>query len=243
MILETFLSCAGACTIQGSVLFWIKPIMKNQHVYGGSFIQRFKVLSQDPDRFRFYRGFLPSVIKGSIGRTTDITLYNLLSKKYENTNYVPFICGFLSSIVKVSLMPLDTISNVYQVHGKDGKKYIKGNLYRGTLAYGAIHAISSSLWLLSYSHLKNHNHFSNENLNHIYTGLGCSIITDTIVNPIRVTKTNIQAFSKEYAYLDVIQSLKGSFYRGFQSRLLFNSLNSSLFVLFWKNLEEQFSLV
>ena len=140
-------------------------------------------------------------------------------------------------------MPLDTISNIYQVHGKDGTNHIKGNLYRGTLAYGAIHAISSSMWLLSYSHLKNHNHFSNENLNYIYTGFGCSFITDTIVNPIRVIKTNRQAFSKEHTYLDIIQSLKGSFYRGFQSRLVFNSLNSSLFVLFWQNLEKQFSLV
>ena len=62
MLFETFVSCSGACFFKGSFLYWVKPIMKTQYVYGWSIHDTIKVLRQDPDRFRFFRGFMISTL-------------------------------------------------------------------------------------------------------------------------------------------------------------------------------------
>lgn len=240
MIYETFISCSSACAIQSSLLYWIKPIIKNQHIYGDSLLKTYTILSSDKDIFRFYRGFVPHIIKSGIGRTADITLYKKLSTTIDNNKYTSLISGGCSSIIKIATMPLDTVSNIYQVHGKYGINYINGNLYRGTVAYGLTHGLSTSIWLYSYNYLKNDNHFSNNNLNHIYNGFFSSFITDIIVNPLRVIKTNKQVLNTKNTYHNILTNLKGQFYRGFKTRLFYNGINSSLFVLLWQNLEDKF---
>lgn len=242
MINDVMISCSSACVIQCSTLYWMRPIIKNQYIYGGSFINTFKVLWKDHDRLRFYRGFLPSVMKGCTGKTADIALFTYLNKSIERKEYVPLVAACCASSIKMALMPLDTISNIYQVHGIKGKSEIKGNLYRGTMMYGTIHAISSSIWLSCFTNVRSHCHFKNDNLNHMYTGFTCSLLTDIIVNPLRIIKTKKQAFSQNRTYKELYKSIKGSFYNGFGTRLLYNGINSALFVLFWQNLEKKFTL-
>ena len=81
-------------------------------------------------------------------------------------------------------------------------------------------------------------------MNYLFSGFTCSLLTDTTVNPLRVIKTHKQAFSLEKSYLDIIKNMinhkgKGSsgFYRGYVTRLAYNAINGSLFVLLWQNLE------
>lgn len=240
---ETFAACLTASAIQGSALFWMKPIIKSQYVYGTSLTDTFTYLKNDGGFLRFYRGFLPSVLKSGIGRTSDITIYTKINEKYSNNYYYSsFVSGCISAAVKIAILPLDTISNIYQVHGKHGDKHIKGNLYRGALAYGSIHCISSSTWLLSYSYLKEKKVFHNKNMNYLFTGFTCSLITDTIINPIRVVKTHKQAFAKNQSYYEIIKNMisdnvGAGLYRGYNIRLGYNAVNGALFVLLWQNLE------
>ena len=238
MITDTFLACTSACALQSSCFFWIKPIMKNQHVYGDSIKKTFFALKKEADFFRFYRGFIPALLKSSIGRTSDITIYKYLQQHYDKSKELSsLVGGITSSVIKVSIMPLDTISNTLQVHGKNGYKHLKGNFYRGTIAYAILHSTNSTLWLLNYSYFKEHKPFKNENLNYIYTGFASSLISDLIINPIRVIKTNKQAFSNDRTYIEIIKNLNGSFYRGLGVRLMLNALNGSMFVLLWQNME------
>lgn len=239
MIYETFISCFAASTLQNASLFWIKPIIKTQYVKGTSLSETVQLLRDTKDPIRFYRGIIPNVLKASIGRTSDISIYRYIDNKYGNNKQISsFVSGTLSSVVKVVIMPLDTLSNIYQVHGKEARKHIQGNLYRGTLAHGSIHAISSSLWLMGFSNLKDLDYFSNKNLNYLSTGFICSGMTDIVVNPIRVIKTNRQAFSN--SYLEIIKNIQytSGFYRGFSTKLFLNAVNGALFVLFWQNLEQ-----
>ena len=238
MLQETFISCMGACFIQSSALFWIKPIIKTQHARGGTMRETFHALKNSSDPLRFYRGFVPSLFKSSISRTSDITIFRWYEKNISKENTESSLAsGILSSVVKILFFPLDTLSNIYQVHGREGHKYIQGNLYRGTLAYGAINTVSSSVWLLSYSNLKNRNFFQNQNMNFITTGVICSLITDIVVNPFRVIKTNRQVRAVPYA--EILKKLirDMGFYRGFLTRIGYNSLNGALFILSWQNLE------
>ena len=111
-------------------------------------------------------------------------------------------------------------------------------MYRGTIAYAILHSTNSTLWLLNYSYFKEHKPFKNQNLNYIYTGFASSLISDLIINPIRVIKTNKQAFSNDKTYIEIIKNLNGSFYRGLGMRLMLNALNGSMFVLLWQNIEK-----
>ena len=155
MLQETFISCMGASFIQSGALYWMKPIIKTQHTRGGTMRETFHALKKSSDPFRFYRGFLPSVFKSSIGRTSDITIFRWYEKNISKEKAESSVAsGMLSSVVKILFFPLDTLSNIYQVHGREGHKHINGNLYRGTLVYGTINSVSSSVWLLSYSNLQ-----------------------------------------------------------------------------------------
>ena len=240
-MLDTFACCLSASAIQSSTLFWIKPIIKSQYVYGGSLSESFNFLKKNGGIPRFYQGFLPAVLKSSIGRTSDITIYKTFNEKYGNNYYYSSLnSGCLSALVKIAIMPLDTLSNIYQVHGKDAYKHIRGNLYRGALAYGAIHSISSTCWLLSYSKLKEREWTPFSNLNYLLTGFTSSLITDTIVNPLRVLKTNKQVFANNKSYVEILQDMikdKMGLYRGYRIRLGYNAINGGLFVLFWQNFE------
>jgi hypothetical protein len=63
------------------------------------------------------------VLKASIGRTSDISIYRYIDNKYGNNKQISsLISGSLSGLVKVVIMTLDTLSNIYQVHVKDAHK-------------------------------------------------------------------------------------------------------------------------
>ena len=238
MLQETFISCMGASFIQSSALYWMKPIIKTQHAKGESMRETFHALRQSSDPLRFYRGFLPALFKSSIGRTSDITIFRWYEKNISKGKTESSVAsGMLSSEVKILFFPLDTLSNIYQVHGSEGHKHIKGNLYRGTVVYGAINSVSSSVWLLSYSNLKNWNFFQNQNMNFITTGVICSLITDIVVNPLKVIKTNRQVRTVTYAEIFKKLNQDKGYYRGFITRIGYNSLNGALFILSWQNLE------
>ena len=79
-------------------------------------------------------------------------------------------------------------------------------------------------------------------MNYLFTGFTCSLITDTIINPIRVVKTHKQAFAKNQSYYEIIKNMisdnvGAGLYRGYNIRLGYNAINGALFVLLWQNLE------
>jgi hypothetical protein len=97
----------------------------------------------------------------------------------------------------------------------------------------------------------------NEWLNHLVPsqllrnagiGLIASIISDTVVNAIRVVKTTKQAISSKHSitYTDTVRMILGAdgwrgFGRGLQTRILANSLQSIIFTVVWRGLAERWS--
>ena len=65
----------------------------------------------------------------------------------------------------------------------------------------------------------------------------CSLITDMLVNPLKVIKTNRQVRSVSYTEIFKKLNRDTGFYRGFLTRIGYNSLNGALFILLWQNLE------
>jgi len=111
-------------------------------------------------------------------------------------------------------MPLYTISNLYQVHGKGVKEIIKKQyknenyfFYRGTTAYMTLTAVSSSAWLYTYSILNEKKLHKNKNINNALIGVSASIMSDIVVNPIRIFKTYKQSNSDYISYKEIIKKI------------------------------------
>ena len=78
-------------------------------------------------------------------------------------------------------------------------------------------------------------------------GLAASVVSDTIVNAIRVVKTTKQSIGSKHdlSYGDAIRMIlavdgwKGLFGRGLRTRILANALQSIVFTIIWRGLAER----
>jgi hypothetical protein len=78
-------------------------------------------------------------------------------------------------------------------------------------------------------------------------GLVASIISDTVVNAIKVVKTSKQSIGSKYAvtYSEIIRMIlaadgwRGLFGRGLGTRIFANALQSIVFTVIWRGLAER----
>lgn len=250
------LSIAKASFIQINILYPIKTAIKSQYIYNKSISNTFKDLLFNKDKLRIYRGIIPNISKSTIGRVSDLSLYSIIDKNLENNSIITnsFTSSSISTLLKTIIMPLDVYGNIYQVHGKDGKQIIKNNLnsnklnnikflYRGTLAYGLLSYLSTSLWLSSYNILDTKiEKYNNEKQNicrNALIGFSANILSDILVNPIRIIKTYKQSHKNNITYFKIIKNIKNNPLinygtRGLLLRIFMNSLNNSIFIVLWK---------
>tara|TARA_B110001469_G_scaffold125273_1_gene140387 strand:+ start:5622 stop:6386 length:765 start_codon:yes stop_codon:yes gene_type:complete len=249
---ETCISLSYATLIQQSSTYGLKTVIKNQYVHGTPIYKTFKNLYNNNDPLRFYRGVIPTITKAIIGRNSDILFHKFYSEKFNfNKEQNALISGLTSSIVKVSFIPLDTISNLYQVQGKKAKDIIKKQyknenyfFYRGTMAYMILSGVGSSAWLYTYSYLNNIELHKNKNINNALIGVSASIMSDIVVNPIRILKTYKQSSSDYISYKEIIKKITlsdknfiKSYFRGYGLRMGLNAFNSGMFMVLWKQFE------
>ena len=245
-----------AAGIQISSLFWLKTTIKNQYYNGTTTTKELVKLYKDPDIFRFYRGFPYHLLAVSSSRFADTIMYNYLNQ-YENISNQEksLYIGSFSLLIKINLIPLDTITNIYQIHGKNGlsilKKKIKNNnyktLYNGTNAFMITQFISTSSWFYSMDTLNSYFYQENEKKNNVIKngciGLLSSLFTSLLTNPIRILKTYKQSYKSNISYYESFNDILSKdnflnfYFRGFGSRLLFSGLNNSLFFILWKSLD------
>jgi hypothetical protein len=249
---DTILSISGAVVFQQGCTYWLKTIIKNQYVKGTDIKNTVSNLLKNKDRFRLYRGFVPTTMETLISRNTDILFHKFYSKNLNSSKEEIAVCsGLSSSFIKFVFLPFDTVSNIYQVHGKEAseiiqKQHKKENyfFYRGALPQISIGTIGSSAWLYTYSILNDMKFSCNKNINNAIIGIGSSVVSDLVVNPIRIIKTYKQSNCDYISYNDIIKrivkedkNLLKSVFRGFGLRTSLNAFNSGLFLVIWKNLE------
>ena len=249
--LDTSSSISQAIILQQTSTYWVKTIIKNQYVNGTSIFESFKNLYSSKQKFRFYSGYIPNMIKALTGRNSDILFHKYYSDRIFNQEKAAIYSGLSSSIIKIMTMPFDTVSNLYQIHGNKArdviiKQHNNENFFyfRGTIAYMAITSLGSSSWLYTYSKLNDMNLPYNKNVNNAIIGCTSSLVSDLVVNPIRILKTYKQSHKNYISYSDILSrilkndnNLLKSYFRGFFLRTSLNSINSGIFVVLWKQLE------
>ena len=240
-----------AGSIQLTSLYWLRTIMKYQYVYPQNLKQVSVKLLGEPDKLRFFRGFSPNIAKvtlGKVGESSLIKVFNSQDNKYSLVSNTLLSASVITGW-KTLMMPLDTLGNCYQVHGKQGKyimkdrikKYGYKTLWSGTLVYLNISFINYTIWIYIYHKLNTSLPYTiNTDVRNALIGLGSTFLSDIAVNPLRVLKTNIQSQNDKKTYQKLCQEIlikdKG-IYRGFKTKMIFNCFNGALYVVLWKRLD------
>lgn len=231
----------------------LRTVVKIQYVEGLTITDSIKKLYKQNKLIRFYDGVKPTLFRVGFGRCLEAGSYsyfnNNSSKQFNNIIEVSTI----ATISKLLLTPLDTMSNSYQVNGKKlGKKYliIKYNnqgiksLYYGLVPNLLISFIGHYIWFSSFSYL-NYNikdEIINNNIKNGLIGFSSSIVSDIVINPIRIIKTIKQSEKKNTSYLEIIENtfynkINKNIFRGMYLRTFINAFNSSIYVILWKKIE------
>ena len=254
-----------------------KTIIKYQYVYNTSIIETYKQLvKHNNDKLRIFRGILPSIMKSSLGKMGDIGIYtyymdkneyinkndSIINEPWYNQNINMLKISFLTTLWRFNLIPIDTLSNTYQVHGKEAynilKNKVKKNnihvLYHGSIALTSINFISNFIWFSVFTNLNKNlpNNINNDFRNGLI-GFSSTLSCDIVVNPIRIIKTYKQSHKENISYINCIneifsnknniknQNSISTLFRGFKIRIMINSISSGLYVILWKRIENTLS--
>ena len=244
----------------------LRTVVKVQYVDGNDIIKTFKNILKNKSYRRFYSGINLTLVRVGLGRCCEAGTYTYYknnnmpigtnNQKFNNVSEISII----TSLLKLSLSPLDTISNSYQVNGyKLGKDYIKKkyniygirSLYYGFTPNLGISFIGHYIWFSSYSYMdyyfqndKNviNNNILNKNIKNGIIGFSSSVLSDLIVNPLRIIKTIKQSSKENLTYQEIIKNtfsnqIDKNILRGMYLRTFINAFNSSIYVILWKKIE------
>lgn len=184
------------------------------------------------------------------------------STKHWGAGRSTLIASFAVGLWRLFLMPIDTCKTILQVDSSDGFKTLLRKvkagkihvLYQGAFANALASIVAHYPWFFTYNQLLNSNWFQRSIeflkfslLKNALVGFLASIVSDTITNVIRVVKTTKQAMAAKHAvtYGEVIRMVwaadgwKGLFGRGLRARILSNGLQSIIFVVVWRGLQQR----
>ncbi|GAX14602.1 hypothetical protein FisN_6Lh384 [Fistulifera solaris] len=257
---------AIAGMIQVASLMWLRTISNYQYRYGTTFVQAFKTLMREGGIARLYRGFFFALIQAPLARFVSTAandgVDSLMASLTYTQNWGPGRKTFVASIFvgfwRMILMPIDTMKTVLQVDSVEGFRSLIRRLRNGridVLFQGATATCVSAIlghypWFYTY-HLLNDSQWlqaiiPRPFLRNAGIGLIASIVSDTVVNFMRVIKTTKQSLGSKHGvtYSEVIEIIlatdgwRGLFGRGLRTRIFANALQSILFTVIWRGLAE-----
>jgi hypothetical protein len=258
---------AIAGVVQVFCLMWLRTVMNYQCRYGTTFSQAFNVLYKEGGIARFYQGLIFALIQAPLSRFVSTAANDgvqALLSSFESTQSwgvgrSTIIASLFVGVWRMVLMPIDTCKVVLQVDGHEGFRSLLRRVKNGKfsiLYQGAVaNAVSSILghypWFYVYNVLSKNKDlleiFPSQLLRNGMVGLAASIVSDTVVNSIRVVKTTKQSMGSkhELSYIETIRMVlaadgwKGLFGRGLRTRIFANALQSALFTIIWRGLADR----
>ena len=246
--------------LQVSTLMWLRTVNNYQYRYGTNLKDTFTSLYSNGGVLRFYIGYFPALYVASVCKFAELNAY-YFTKDFNSYDKLLTISA-ISSLSKLSVVPIDALDIILQVEGKSGLKLlsekIKKNGYR-VLYYGSTPWITSNFigtfsWYFVHNTLdtKFKDKFNDTNLQfnlkNGLIGLSASMTSDILTNPLRILKINKQSSIDNIGYLDTIKQIKNEkgiqefFMRGLNTRILIHGVQNIFFVIVWKNLEKLFNI-
>ena len=250
-------SAVIAMGAQITTLMWLRTLTNHQYRFGTKLQDSMKILYKEGGVLRFYKGYIPSLIMGSLCRFGDVSIYKYIENKNKNKEFSRsqelILTSGLSMLWRINLMPLDTLDVMLQVNGKKGysilKDKIKTNgvrvLYHGTTAWSVTNFIGNYGWFLTYSTIKDKYPNNNSLLFNGITGFLASTTSDILTNPIRIAKTTRQSYDIPISYTKIVRNIYNQYgliefwRRGLATRVITHGFQSSLFVVLWNYIENK----
>lgn len=256
----------GAMTTQVLSLMWLRTTMNYQYRYGSTTLTALKTLYKDGGIPRFYKGLLPALVQGPLSRFGDTAansgiMYYLNENpntKDLNIGTKTLFCSGSAALWRILIMPIDSLKTNMQVNGTKGIQILKNNiktnnvfvLYNGAMAASSATFVGHFPWFFTYNYLDNKlPTYSNDSIlkfaRNGFIGFSASIVSDTCSNSLRAIKTTKQTYDNNISYAKAVDlivkkdGIKGLFFRGLQTRIIANGLQSSLFTITWKYFENK----
>lgn len=255
-------NASKAMSLQIICLMPLRTLVNHQYRHGQTISSSAKMLYGNGGITRFYRGISYALIQAPIMRGSDFFCNELIKNKFENSDLnTPVKTGIsstLSGLVRLSLMPIDTLKTTYQVEGKNGLSLLK-NKYRqngisiffhGYTGMFTANFVGNFPWFLTYNLLNNNiPEYKDDKLKSLtrnaFIGFCSSLVSDSISNPLRVLKvykqTNKQAISYTDAFKQIMKTdgLFGLWSRGLKMKVISNGIQGSMFAVIFKLLENR----
>ena len=237
--------------------------MNYQYRYGTSTREALRTLYGQGGFGRFYQGVGWALLQTPLSRFGDAAansgVLELLSMTGLPMSVRTACAGLAASLWRVAITPLDTLKTTLQVEGpaayallvKKVSTHGVGSLYAGALATLAASFVGSYPWFVTFNYLDQMLPPAPAAVRSLKMcrsaalGVGAACVSDTISNSLRVVKTTRQTSAESMTYMKAAQLVlaadgwAGLLARGLGTRLITNALQSALFSVIWKLVEER----
>merc|ERR1719199_62241 len=253
--------CAGV--VQVASFMWMRTAMNYQYANGGNMLQSISALYKEGGIPRFYKGFSFAIVQNPLSRFGDTAANTgvlALLEAFTPQMPVAAMTAFASvgsATWRIFLTPVDTFKTTLQVQGTVAFNLLKekvkvggiGTLYSGCFANFAANWVGNYPWFATFNYLQANvpkQEGKMKLVRNAMIGIISSAVSDCISNSLRVLKTIKQTNADaNLSYGQAIKSVvdkdgwSGLFGRGLQTRLLTNILQSMVFSVAWKAIEEE----
>jgi len=253
----------AAGVVQVGAFMWMRTLMNYQYANGGTLVESFKALVAEGGIPRLYKGVSFAIVQNPLSRFGDTAANTgvlAALEAFQPNMPVAMMTAFASvgsATWRIFLTPVDTFKTTLQVQGDVAFKMLKekvakggiGVLYNGAAANFAANWVGNYPWFATFNYLQQKVPQAEGKMKlgrNALIGICSSAVSDTVSNSLRVVKTIKQTSSDaDFGYVAAIKGViekdgyKGLFGRGLKTRLLTNIMQSMIFSVAWKAIEEE----
>lgn len=249
-----------AMFINVTTLMWLNTTTNIQYCKGGNMYTTINSVYRKGGIFRFYNGFVPTLLHGCISRFGDIYSHSFVknNKFLENKHILldTVFSATLSSTFRSLITPLDTFKIIQQMDGTNDFASVKRKLFKkgpshiwnGAGAVFLSNFVGYIPWFYTYEFLDHYIPYDPNTYNlfrNATIGFTSSIVSDFFSNGVRVIKTIKQHDTSYSSYTQLVKchlqhnNATQLMFRGLETRIITNCVQSILFTILWKWFEQQ----
>jgi hypothetical protein len=254
----------AAGLVQVIFLMWMRTLMNYQYAKGTSAREAFETLYKQGGIARLYQGLPFALVQTPLARFGDTAantgVLALLAMTSPNMPLALSTCiaSATGSLWRLAITPIDTVKTTLQVEGEAAMAQIRNKvrcegllaLYQGALANALASFVGSYPWFFTFQILQRIVPMPAGGvvwlkiLRNAGCGFGATCASDSVSNFARVLKTAVQTAPRKIGYREAYHQIVeqdgvfGLLTRGLGTRLFTNGVQSAVFSVIWKLIEE-----
>jgi hypothetical protein len=258
-----------AMAVQVVTMMWLRTTINYQYRYGTNMRTAFQTLYREGGVRRFYAGMGAALLQAPLGRFGDtasnhfvLSMFASYPKLNESvpTPAKTAVASLFSTAFRLCLMPLDTYKSSLQVDGGSKGRLMLMNrvrseglpvLWRGSMGVCSSNLVAYLPWFTTFNYLDEKipkvTGFGHSVMRNAGIGFSAALVSDTASNALRVVKIVKQTSNTPLSYSDAARlvirqdGLRGLFFRGLSTKIFSNGIQSAMFSVSWKLLQDWYT--